>query len=78
MNKVDKTKQKRSMPVTIIAGLIGLLALIFILTLLPLKNVPEIILFIGGALVVILSAATAISGHKGGVIELLWSISFWA
>lgn len=77
MRTPAKSDRTRSMSVTIISALVALLILAFILSLLPLQNIWAVMIFAVGILLVIITAATAISGKKGGVRELIYTITFW-
>ena len=77
MKKQIKDKNKRSIPVTIVSSILGSVILVFVILLLPLTDLAEVISFVVGVLLVILAAITAIMGRKGGVAELIYSMTFW-
>ena len=67
----------RSLFVTILAIILGLLIAAITLLFLPIDNVTEGVSFTVGALLVVMCIVTAIQGKKGTIAELIFSMSFW-
>ena len=67
----------RSLFVTILASVLGLLIAAITLLFLPINSVTEGVSFTVGVLLVVVCILTAIQGKKGTIAELIFSLSFW-
>jgi len=67
----------RSLFVTILATILGLLIAAITLLFLPIDSVTEGVSFVVGVLLVVMCIVTAIQGKKGTIAELIFSMSFW-